>query len=297
MSMISNNVKVFVAVAEAKSVTVAAKRLYISQPAVSKAVKTLEDDLGTKLFRRSKRTGLALTTAGEDILKLAYALIRTENDMYQTAFRENNVIGGRVTVASLPITTTMWLAPALQRFKARYPQVAVAIREDGVEEIETMVKDQVADFGLVDYTDQELEHRTLLPEQFCGVVSSKSQVTSVSLVDDQDRLIMNDMSRDFLIPLLPPDAGHFETSLIVREPESVIRLAEHECGIGIVAPFVIAASGRDVSAIPITPAVYMDFGIVANSFESLSPAAAELVRFIEEVATEQLESGLIQRLG
>ncbi len=56
MAMNINNLKIFINAADAGNLTRAAEALYISQPAVSKAIKNIEDDLGVALFYRDKKT-------------------------------------------------------------------------------------------------------------------------------------------------------------------------------------------------------------------------------------------------
>ena len=59
--MLDRNIEIFIKVAEFNSFTVAAQVLYISQPAVSHAIKHLEDELKVQLFYRDKRKGLVIT--------------------------------------------------------------------------------------------------------------------------------------------------------------------------------------------------------------------------------------------
>ena len=87
MIMLNHNLRIFIRVAEKGSITETANELYISQPAVSKAIKILEDELNLKLFHRDKRKGLILTDIGHEILILARQMEKTENRMYQAAFR------------------------------------------------------------------------------------------------------------------------------------------------------------------------------------------------------------------
>jgi DNA-binding transcriptional LysR family regulator len=73
-------VRYFVAVADEASLTRAAQRLYVSQPALTKQIKQLENQLGVRLFTRS-RTGMALTEAGEALAARAPALLANCDEM------------------------------------------------------------------------------------------------------------------------------------------------------------------------------------------------------------------------
>lgn len=85
MIMLNNNLRIFIVAAETQSLTEAAKKLYVSQPAISQAIKKLEEELNVKLFIRNKRSKLLLTGVGKEILSLAYKMADLENKLYQTA--------------------------------------------------------------------------------------------------------------------------------------------------------------------------------------------------------------------
>lgn len=112
-----NNLKVFVNVADAANITRAAEALHITQPAVSKAVKKLEEDLGVALFYRDKRNGLALTDTGERILDFARKMMLLEEKMYQTAYMSKNMLEGTLKIATLPYGSMFFVIKALSRFQ------------------------------------------------------------------------------------------------------------------------------------------------------------------------------------
>lgn len=117
MIMLNHNLRIFLNVAERGSITETANELYISQPAVSKAIKNLEEELDLKLFHRDKRKGLLLTDIGKEILLIARQMAELENRMYQTAFRSNIFIGGKVKIASMPILTSVILSEVFYDFR------------------------------------------------------------------------------------------------------------------------------------------------------------------------------------
>lgn len=97
-----NSLHIFVKVAETLNMTEAANELYISQPAVSKAIKTMETSLGVKLLIRDKQNKLKLTDAGKEIVVLARQMIVIENKIYQVADQENHLLRGKSKSARSP---------------------------------------------------------------------------------------------------------------------------------------------------------------------------------------------------
>ena len=110
MIMLNNNLRIFITAAELQSLTETAKKLYVSQPAISHAIKKLEEELGVRLFIRNKRSTLTLTEAGKDILALAYQMADLENRLYQRAYAENHLMGGVIRVATVPLGASLVLA-------------------------------------------------------------------------------------------------------------------------------------------------------------------------------------------
>ncbi len=100
--VIMNSLHIFVKVAETLNMTEAANELYISQPAVSKAIKTMETSLGVKLLIRDKQNKLKLTDAGMEIAVLARQMIVIENKIYQVADQENHLLRGKSKLARSP---------------------------------------------------------------------------------------------------------------------------------------------------------------------------------------------------
>ena len=86
MAMNLKNLKIFINVADNGSITRTAESLFASQPAVSKAIKAIEKELGVNLFYRDKKTGIKLTDIGERVLSYARQMMLLEEKLYQTAY-------------------------------------------------------------------------------------------------------------------------------------------------------------------------------------------------------------------
>jgi len=119
--------RVFLAVAKAKSYNAAAELLNTSQPTVSRQVKRLQDVMGSQLVVASKH-GVILTAKGAELAKalgaLDMSLYALSNDLRQ----ENRATEGLVRVSVTDGLNTFFVAPALRRFNEKYPRIQVHLK-------------------------------------------------------------------------------------------------------------------------------------------------------------------------
>ena len=118
--------KTFYYVAKNNNITQAANELMISQPAVSKAIKTLESDLDTSLFNR-KKDGVSLTNAGEilynKIKKAMELIISAEEDLTSL----NNMEQGTINIGAGNTIMQRYLMPYIKEFHELYPNINVIV--------------------------------------------------------------------------------------------------------------------------------------------------------------------------
>lgn len=147
--------QIFSVVVQEGSFSAAAERLYITQSAVSQHIKDLEASLGRKLFQRGWR-GVKLTPHGEVLSRFTdeiFALVsKAENAL--TDIESLSV--GRVSIGATP-GIGIYLAPEwVQRFRARYPQLSVALHTGVTDQIVADVLARRLDIG---FTEGELDDR------------------------------------------------------------------------------------------------------------------------------------------
>lgn len=116
----------FIAVAESGSFSLAAEALHLTQPAVSKRVAVLEDELGTALFDRAGR-GVRLTRAGEVLLPRARHLLQELADSQLAVLNLAGTVGGRLSIGTSHHIGLHRLPPVLKAYRRRYPDVELDI--------------------------------------------------------------------------------------------------------------------------------------------------------------------------
>lgn len=122
------HLRYFVTVADEENISRASARLRISQPAVSRQIKDLEDELGTALFVRGK-AGMQLTPAGSAFLAHARDLLRRANSAVEQLQQFRVPAKQQLVIGVITPVLTGTLTPALRRFHQRHPKVEVRIIE------------------------------------------------------------------------------------------------------------------------------------------------------------------------
>ena len=150
----------FLAVATDRSFSAAARRLHRTQPAISQAVRRIEDEVGERLFDRSSRDG-TLTEAGRLLQDYAQRLLGLASEA-QTAIQElQQVRRGRVIMGANEAAVHS-LLPHIERFAAMHPKVAIEVRRVPSRQIAGAVLDRSVDFGVLTFLPADRGVQTIL---------------------------------------------------------------------------------------------------------------------------------------
>lgn len=120
----------FVALARTKNFTRAAEELHLSQPALSRAIQKLEDQLGQPLFERKPREVL-LTDLGELLHERAREILQLVEDTFSELADAGR--RGRIRLGAIPTIAPYFLPGILSRFAGLHPEVTVSVLEDTTE--------------------------------------------------------------------------------------------------------------------------------------------------------------------
>jgi DNA-binding transcriptional LysR family regulator len=145
--------RIFLAVAEERSFSRAAAKVHRTQPAVSQAVKRLEDDLGEVLIDRSTKSG-TLTDAGRVLQNYGQRLVRLAEET-ELAMRElRDLRRGRVLIGANEAAIHT-LLPLMARFRQKVPDLAVDVRRVPARQIAVEVLQGSLDFGALTFRPAE----------------------------------------------------------------------------------------------------------------------------------------------
>jgi len=152
--------RTFVEVARHRNFTRASEALHLTQPAVSKIVRALEDELGTALLLRERRR-VRLTDAGREVLDRAQAVLDAMTGIEQSVGELAALRRGRLRIAMPPSVAVAYFPPILAAFHGAHPGVMLELREEGSHAVEDLVARRELDVGAVVLPTDETTFATM----------------------------------------------------------------------------------------------------------------------------------------
>ena len=167
----------FIETARSGSISGAAKKLFVSQPAVSAAIMQLEETLGVILFNRASR-GVTLTYEGEllyEYVKSAFSYIKAGEDKLRDI---RCLEGGFLRVGASDMTLRFYLLDYIARFNVAYPQVRLTVTNAPTPKTLAAIRAGEIDFGVVSGPVEESSDIELTPvRQIQDIIVASSRYT------------------------------------------------------------------------------------------------------------------------
>jgi LysR family cys regulon transcriptional activator len=130
------------------NVSEAAEALHTSQPGISKQIRLLEEELGTKILVRYGKRVVDVTEPGRLILNVAERMLQEAENLKQIGREFGTDDVGSLVIATTHTQARYALPPVIQRFTQRYPKVRLSLREGSPQQILELMKEGAADFAI-----------------------------------------------------------------------------------------------------------------------------------------------------
>ena len=279
-----HQLRYFVAVADERHFTKAARGLRVAQPSVSRAIRVLEEELGTSLFHRMKGR-VALTPAGEILLPWARRALADVDGATGEVRELADLRRGRLAVGATPSLTITLLPPALAKFHAAFPGIQLVVHEAGSRDLVGELEQGALDTALVimPFRHESLETAPLLREELVVAVARDHPLASRKTISIADLkgvpLVMFRDGYDLRAATLAAcrRAG-FEPSFALEggEMDGVLRFTAAGLGVAVVPSLVIDPAGP-LRAIRLAEPLTRTIGFANRKDRHLSRAAREFV--------------------
>ncbi len=280
---LNRNLEIFFYVAQIGSISEVAERLYISAPAVSQAVKSVENQIGVSLFVRNKRQGMQLTSAGEKVFNLVGQMFGLDKQIEQVGFQEKNLLSGNIKIGTIPMITGCILAKPLAKFKKLYPNIKVEVFEGTPVEVTKMVENGLVDFAITCTPFGNIDYEILITDEIVAIFSQNIDMPDkIDLKNGVENMILVKEACETISEIIKTDFSlSFSKSFLVRDTDTVVRLVNEGIGNGLISKYTLSTIPNNLKYCEVVPHINIGIGVAALDLSVISPASKEFVKLIK----------------
>jgi DNA-binding transcriptional LysR family regulator len=289
--MTLSQLRIFLAVADHRGFTAAAEHLGMSQPAVSRAVGAIENELRTTLFAR-RTDGVALTETGLRAATRARETLRHFDLLHAEVAAAAGRVTGALRLASLPSATGTLIAAQVRAFTDRYPHVQVRLIEGTDQEVRDWLTRGAAELGVVTLPAPALETVELGTDEMVAVLPAQHELSGQESVRfdalSDERFILPTGGCGPLIMAAARKAGaRLQVTFEAREPNAILAMVATGLGVSIMPTLGLPPHTRGVVTRPLEPHTPRTLALALPPRTSATPAARA---FLDQIADSNSRS-------
>ena len=236
--------RIFYVVANNGNITKASEELNISQPAISKSIKKLEEQLGGQLFVRTKR-GVILTEEGKEFYNYIKQAIEYINNAENKFTDLINLETGCIKIGISTTLTKEFLLPYLEKFHTLYPKIDIKIITSLTSDLITKLKSGLIDIVILNLNDKnygnDIDIIKCMKINDCFVVNSKyknliNKEVSLKEINNYPLILQSkgSITREFLDNIAKEKGIIFNPNIELASYSLVVEFAKIGLGIGYV---------------------------------------------------------------
>ena len=180
--------EMFVAMVEERNFHKAAERVFRTQPALSMALRKLEQEIGSQLFDRSDRSNYTLTDSGEVLYDYARRLLSLRNETLHTLQNLHTLQAGRLRIGANESTSLYLLPQIILAFREQYPRIKIEVFRQFSAKLPFDVRQRNLDVAILSFLPEEtdLETTLIMRDKLVLIASPEHPLASQSSVHIRD---------------------------------------------------------------------------------------------------------------
>ncbi|TVX99874.1 LysR family transcriptional regulator [Cohnella terricola] len=300
-NMDSRKLHYFMEVASASSFTKASEKLRVAQPAISKTIQRLEDEIQLILFDRSDKS-VNLTPEGKVLFEYAVEIHAKIEEARRVMEELRDARRGEIRIALPSMFGNTYFIPIVKEFKKLYPFLNVSVMEEATKQIRILMEREEIDFGVIAINPEEpeLDVLPLLDDYMVACfppyhpLAERPSVNLRELLNEQLVLFRDDcLQWDMLYEV--GSRAEFEMNVTITTNQ--LTLIESMVADGVGATLLlnkVIAPNSELSIVPLNPPVPVQLGVCRKKKTFLSKAGETFLDFLKRnIVGESVPAGTI----
>lgn len=277
----------FLTVAQEENITKAAALLHVTQPTLSRQMMQLEEELGSKLFRRSQYR-IILTDAGMLLRRRAQEIVELADKTEREFAQSEEELSGEIAIGCGETQSMTFLSQHIRSFRSLYPKVQFRIHSANADDIKERMEKGLLDMGLLTepvdigrYAFLRLPQKdrwgVLVPKN--SALAEKETVTSQDLVGVPLLLTGREQVRGELANWFGEDYGRIEVAATFNLILNAANMVKN--GVGVALCFYLENISDALKFVPLSPKLETGTVLAWKKDKPLSPAAEQFQQHIK----------------
>jgi DNA-binding transcriptional LysR family regulator len=288
MNITLKQLQVFICIAQEKTITAAAEKLFLTKPAVSMSLSELEKQLGQSLFER-KNNRLLISDLGKQLLPLADEQIE-RSKLISTLFSNQSKLSGKLRIGASNTLGNHLLPWMLADFRNQFEHYNQSLLIDNSQTISDKIKAYELDIGLVEANlfDSQLASIKWLQDEMVIVCNSEHPLThkkylSIHDLENQQWILreIGSGSRTFFINQIGRKLNQYQISLELKSTEAIINSTSAGLGIACISKVAAryALADKRLSQLSLNIDMHRDYWLIWHKDRYQSPLLKQFINF------------------
>ena len=289
------NLQTFVTVAETGSFSLASAQLFLTQPAISKRIAALEEELATPLFDRIGRK-VSLTEAGQALLPRARSILLEVEDSRRAISNLAGHIGGKLSIGTSHHIGLHRLPPVLRQFNKNYPEVELDIHFMDSEEACRAVEHGDLELGIVTLPlspSAVLQIEEIWPDPLSIVVGkahplAKQKHVTLDILSQHTAILpaRGTYTREVLERAIEHSNSKLKVGLATNYLETIKMMVSVGLGWSVLPNTMLS---QEIVKLPLKDIqLHRTLGLVWHAGRTLSNAALAMIETVEQVKSQSM---------
>lgn len=289
--MTITQIMTFVRVAETLSFTQAAHDLHMTQPAVSHAIASIENELDTLLLLRDRKKGVLLTEIGEQVLVQFRTILHSMEKVQQQVAAVKGLDVGTICVGAFPSASAYFLPPIIQKIKQNYPNLIFDLHEGSANDVKEWVYTRKIEAGIVLLPAPELDVIPLFENDMVILLPDNhplQQQTNITIqhLHREDMILCKGGHETAIIEAFDKENCDLNITFTTHNVSALINMVRQGLGIGIVSNLALSMHPHHLDMREVTPRITSQIGIAIPSLSQASLAVQLLIKTAQELFLE-----------
>lgn len=283
-----NKYEVLLRAVDCGSLTRAAEEMGYTQSGISHMMKSLESEFGFPVLVRS-RSGVSLTRGGETILPFIRTIVNANNHLNQNVSQLNGLDTGSITIGEFASISVSWMPYIIDEFHRDYPNITLNLIEGSTQELERLFEENRLDIGFLSFQPHmRFDWFPLKRDPILAILPLNHPYANCESFPIsafyKEPFVIPAMGKDYDVMRVLKEADvHPVCPFSTMDDYAAIAMVEKGLCVSMCPAMLLQGHPSKVAVLDLDPPQYRTIGVVAPSFETLSPAAKKFLSYAKRI--------------